>query len=184
MADKGGLQLLPETRKKLDIKVPGENRLIAVGVVCILLVSLAGGGLWAYADSLGKKISDADTQIVALDARRNLMTEKSLITLSRQMSVTDQVIKKHTYWSTGFSEIEKALQNNVQFKSFSVALGEQSIHIRALTDNYATLAKQLAAFTKLPAVTDVTLDGVTSLTTGKLDFNAKIFFNSAEFLKK
>lgn len=184
MADKGGLQLLPETRKRLDIKIPGENRLIIIGVVLVTLVLMVGGGLWTYANSLQGKITKADEEIAVLESRRNLTKEKSLITLSKQLAVTDQVLKSHTYWSTGFSEIEKALQTNVQFKSFSVVLDEQSIHVRALTDNYTTLAKQLAAFAKLPSVTDVTLDGVISLTTGKLDFNSKVFFDSTEFLKK
>src|SRR5947207_2056267 len=101
MADKGGLQLLPETRKRIDIKVPGENRFITIGAILIALVLFVYGGLWAYANKVANQISDADLQIITLEANRNHATENNLLTLSKQIGVTNQVLAKHLYWSIG-----------------------------------------------------------------------------------
>ena len=183
MADRGGLQLLPETRKRIDIKIPGENRLISIGITLLVLVAVLYGGLWWYSESLTTRIGDADTQILALEKQRNKEAEQNLITLSKQIDITNQILNKHAYWSAGLSRIESALQNNVQFKSFSAVSGEEGFQIRALSDTYATLAKQIAAFIADDAIKDITLDGVNTLTSGKLDFNAKITFDKAKFLK-
>ncbi len=183
MADKGGLQLLPETRKRIDVNVPGENRTVYIGVALIVLVLAVYGGLWWYSQNLNTKIAEADNQLLALEKGRDKKAEQSLITLSKQIGITNQLIKSHTYWSAGFSRIESALQTNVQFRSFSAVLGEEAIHMRALSNNYVTLAKQLAAFVSDNSVRDITLDGVSTLTNGKLDFSAKILFDKSKFLK-
>jgi len=183
VADKGGLQLLPETRKKIDIKIPGENRLILIGIGLVVLVLLFVGGLWMYSNNLTDQISAADKQLADLEAQRDKKVEQNLVTLSKQIVLTSQILEDHVYWSTGFSKIESALQSNVQFKSLSAVLGEKSIRVRALSDNYTTIARQLAAFVADNSVKDVSLDGVSTLTSGKLDFNIKIKFDETKFLK-
>lgn len=183
MADKGGLQLLPETRKKIDVNIPGENRVVYIGVGIIVAVLAIYGGLWWYGQNLNTKITEADNQLLALEKQRDKKAEQSLITLSKQMAITSQLVKSHIYWSVGFTKIESALQTDVQFKSFSAVLGEEAVRIRALSNNYVVLAKQLAAFISDNSVRDITLDGVSTMTNGKLDFSAKIFFDKAKFLK-
>jgi hypothetical protein len=184
MADKGGLQLLPDTRKRIDVKVPGQNRLIVVGVFLLIVVVVASGVLWIYKDSLTNQIADADASLAALEKQRDKKAEEKLLTLSKEIGITNQILKSHVYWSTGFSKIEAALQNNVQFESFSGSVGDQAIHFRALADNYTTIARQIAALVTDDSITDVNLDGVNSLTNGKLDFSAKISFILSKFLSK
>jgi len=182
MADKGGLQLLPENRKRIDVNIPGENNMIYIGVGLIALVLVVYGGLWFYSNNLTGQISADDQQLATLESQRDKTAEQNLITLSKQMAITSQIIKNHIYWSQGLSKIESALQSNVQFKSISAILGESSLHIRALADNYTTIARQLAAFVADDSITDITLDGVSSLTSGKLDFNTSIKFDPTKFL--
>lgn len=141
------------------------------------------GGLWLYSNSLSNQITADDEQLATLEKQRDKKAEQSLITLSKQIDITNQILKNHVYWSVGLSKIESALQNNIQFKSFSGILSEGRFNIRALGDNYTTIAKQLAAFVADDSVKDVTLDGVNALTSGKLDFNAKIEFDKTKFLK-
>ena len=184
MADKGGLQLLPENRRSINVIIPGENRLTYLGVALIVLVLIITGGLWLYSRSLATNITNQVDQLTALENTRNTDGEKKLITLSKQLGITSQILKNHTYWSIGLSKIEVALQNNIQFKSFSAVLGEESLRIRALSDNYTTIAKQLAAFVADDSIKDVTLDGVNTLTSGKLDFNTKVTFDKTKFLNK
>jgi Tfp pilus assembly protein PilN len=185
VADKGGLQLLPENRKRMDVKIPGENRMIYIGASLTILVLIIAGGLWLYSNSLATKIANADQQITTLEKQRNNLkeAEQKLVILAKQIGITSQLLKNHIYWSKGLSKIESALQSNVQFKSFSAVLGEQSFRVQAISDNYATLAKQLAAFVADDSIKDLTLDNVNTLTSGKLEFNTKIQFDKAKFLQ-
>jgi Tfp pilus assembly protein PilN len=185
MADKGGLQLLPENRKRIDVKIPGENRMIYVGTGLTVLILIITGGLWLYSNSLTTKITDADKQIATLEGQRNNLkeAEQKLAILSKQIGITSQILKNHIYWSKGLSKIESALQNSVQFKSFSAVLSEGSLRIQAISDSYTVLAKQLAAFVADDSIKDVTLDNVNTLTSGKLDFNTKIQFDKTKFLQ-
>ncbi len=183
MADKGGLQLLPETRKRIEVKVPGENRMVYIGSALLVLVLLAYAGLYMYRSSLQVSISDADNQLAALEKQRNKKSEAALLTVSKQVATTSQILRNHTDWSIGLSKIEAATKSNVQFKSFSGIVSDGSFHIHAWTDNYATIAQQIAAYVADDAVKDISLDSVTSLTSGKLDFSAKITFDPAKFVK-
>ncbi|HZZ99208.1 MAG TPA: hypothetical protein VFK07_00665 [Candidatus Paceibacterota bacterium] len=182
MPDKGGLQLLPNTRKRIEVKIPGENRFVYIGATLIALVLIAYGGLWFYGQNLQNHIDSDDSQLVALDKSRDLKAEAQLTTLSQQMSVASQIMKDHVHWSTAFSHLETDLQPSVQFESISAILTDNSIQMRAQTDNYTTIAKQIAAFAADDAVKDILLNNVTSLTSGKLDFNAKITFDPTKFL--
>ena len=183
MADKGGLQLLPETRKKIEIKIPGQNRTIYTGIALIVLVLVIYFGLLVYIGNLQSQITNVDEQIAALETGRNKQTEQSLITLSKQVATTANIIQSHIYWSTGLSKIEAGLQHNVQFKSFSSNFSDGSFNIRAATDNYSTIARQLSSFVADNSIKDVSLGGVNTLTSGKLDFNVKLLFDKSKFLK-
>lgn len=182
MADKGGLQLLPENRRKIEVKVPGQNRPVVVGVVLLVLVLALYGGMAAYSNSLDSKIADADNQLAGITKGRDKTNEQNLLTLSKQMAIAGQIIQNHLFWSTAFNKLEAGLAGSVQFKSFSATASDNIVHIRALADTYSTIAQQLAAFAGTDGVTDVNLDGVASLTSGKLDFTSKLVFDPKKFL--
>src|SRR3989338_3654157 len=182
MPDKGGLQLLPETRKKIDIKIPGENRMLYIGSGALVLILALYSALGAYQSSLEGDIAAADGQLMTLEQQRNKKTEHQLTTLAKQVDLTSTIVKDHVYWSTALSRIEAAVQPSVQFKSFSAGLGDDTFRIRALADNYVTIAKQMAAFSADEAIKDITLDGVSSLTSGKLDFSVRVSFDRSKFL--
>lgn len=184
MADKGGLQLLPESRRRIDVNIPGQNRPITLSVALLVLVAFVYGLLTWYSGSLDTKIADADNQLASIDHQRDKISEKNLLTLSKQMAITGQIINNHTFWSTAFGKLEAGLAGSVQFKSFSAVASDNTMHIRALADTYATIARQLAAFAGTDGVADVNLDGVSTLTSGKLDFNVKMVFDPIKFLKK
>lgn len=182
MPDKGGIQLLPETRKKIEVNIPGENRLIYIGVALCVAVLVVYGGILFYSSSLNSQIAADDTQLQAIEKARNKTAEQNLITLSKQLAITAQVVKNHIYWSTAFSRIEAALQPSVQFESFSGNTSDSNVRFRATSDNYANIAKQIAAFVADDSIKDVSLDGVNILTNGKLDFSGKITFDPTKFL--
>jgi len=184
MSDKGGLQLLPETRKSIVINVPGEYKLIRFAIVVIVIVLILYGALWWYGSRVNAQLTDINNQLQAQEQQRNKGSEAALLTLGKQMNITSQVVKDHVHWSVGFDKIEQALQRNVQFKSFAATTNDGVIHITFFTDNYSTLARQLASFVADNAIKDISLDTVTVLTDGRLDVNAQIKFDTSKFLSK
>ncbi|HVZ11075.1 MAG TPA: hypothetical protein VG941_01495 [Candidatus Paceibacterota bacterium] len=184
MADKGGIQLLPETRKSIVVTTPGENKIIYFGIAVLAIVLAVYGGVWWYGNRLDQKLDAANAALVNLENERNLQTEGALLTLSQQMNTATQIVKNHTYWSQGLSKIEAALQNKVQFVNFSGQTEDNTFRFEAITDSYSTLARQLAAFVVDDSVEDITLDNVSIQTTGKLDVTAHVKFKPEKFLKK
>ena len=183
MPEKGGLQLLPETRKSIEVKIPGENRLLFVSLAVIILVALSGIGLRLYNNTLNKKLVDLDEQIKATEERRNKEAEQKLIIFHKQLTLIAPLLKDHVRWSQGLATIANTLQSQIQFESFSASLNERRLIFKAKTNSYSTIAKQIASFVHHDNISDVTLDSVTSRTDGTLQFNMTVSFEREKFLE-
>lgn len=184
MPDKGGLQLLPETRKKIEVKVPGENRLLVFGAGLLILVIIAGVGLLFYNSRLARDLAAVDAQIVETEKLRDKEAEQKLILFHKQLSLIAPVLDNHVHWSKGLDILGSALQGQVQFKSLSASFTEKKIIFKARTKSYATIAKQIASFVSRDSISDATLDNVTTLTDGTLEFNMTLRINPDKFLEK
>lgn len=183
MADQGGLQLLPETRKKIEIITPGENRLITAGGVIFLITLVFAGTLYFYMKSLENKLEVLDTEIVALEQRRNKQSEQNILIFNKQVSMLSNILNSHAYWTTAFSKIEGLLQNQIQLNNMTTSLSDSKIDFGATAANYTTIARQIAAFLSDESVKDVALNRVNTLTNGQLEFNMQIIFDGTKFLK-
>lgn len=179
-----GLQFIPETRKKIDIKVPGENRLLSVGVAVFLVTALLVLGLYWYKENLNKKIAQIDSDLLKLEQQRNKKSEENILTLSKQLSLISTLLVDHVSWSVALSKIESLLQPQIQFESFSATLFDNKLDFKALALNYTTIAKQIASLNSDDSIKDVTLSNVTAQTSGKLEFNINLNFDKDKFLKE
>ncbi len=184
MADRGGLQLLPETRKKIEVITPGENRLITIGGVVLVIIVILAGGLYFYKNSLEDKLLVLDTEIIALEQQRNKQAEQNILVFNKQASMLSNLLGNHAYWTTAFSKIEGLTQNQVQFNTMNASLVNKRLDFRATAANYTTIARQIAAFLSDESITDVSLNQVSTLTNGRLEFNMQITFNGNKFLQK
>jgi len=184
MADQGGLQLLPETRRKIDIKVPGENRLLYSGVAILILILIAMGGLYFYRNTMESKIVELDAQISALEKTRDKNVETNLLTLSKQLSLISTLLDSHVVWSKAFGKVESLLQPQVQFLTFAAAVSDNRFEFKALAPNYTVVAKQMAALVSDDSIKDLALINVHVLTSGKLEFSIKIEFDKTKFIKE
>ena len=184
MPDQNGLQLLPETRRKIEVKVPGENRLINMGIAVLVLMLVLVGGLYFYKITLEDRKTGLDTQIVNLEKERDKKVEANLLTLSKQLSLISTLLDSHIVWSKALSKVEGLLQPQVQFLSFSAAVSDNRFEFKALANNYTVVARQIAAFVSDDSIKDVALTNVHVLTTGKLEFSIKIEFDKTKFLKE
>ena len=184
MPDQNGLQLLPETRRKIDIKVPGENRIIYAGISILVLMLILVGGLYFYKNRLENTVAELDAQILNLEKERDKKTEGNLLTLSKQLSLISTLLDSHIIWSKAFGKVEGLLQPQVQFLSFAAAVSDNRFEFKALASNYTVLARQMAAFVSDDSIKDMSLTDVHVLTTGKLEFSIKLEFDKTKFLKE
>src|SRR3989344_5882996 len=164
MANQGGLQLLPETRKKIEIITPGENRLIIAGGIVFVIAAILAGGFSFYANSLEDKLTALDTEIIALEQKRDKQAEQNILVFNKQVSMLSGLLANHAYWTTAFSKIEGLLQNQVQLNSMTTSLSDSKIDFGATALNYTTIARQIAAFLSDESIEDIALNRVSTLT--------------------
>ncbi|MEX2090996.1 MAG: hypothetical protein WD989_02635 [Candidatus Paceibacterota bacterium] len=183
MPDQGGIQLLPESRRKIDIKTPGENRWIYAGISALVLVAVVVLGLIFYRSGLENQITELDTSLTNLEKQRDKKVEANLLTLNKQLSVTTQLLNDHIFWSKALSKIQSLTQPQVQFSTFSAGAQDGRFEIKAITTNYTVLARQIAAYVSDDSIKDIDLNDVKTLTTGRLEFIIKITFDKGKFIK-
>jgi|SRR3989344_1504169 len=184
MPGSNGLQLLPETRRRIDINVPGENKLIYTGITVLVLILALVGGLYLYKNNLENKIASLDAEIENLEKSRNKKVESNLLILDKQLSLISTLLDSHTIWSKALGKVESLLQPQVQFLSFSAAVSDDRFEFKALAKNYTVVAKQIAALVSDESIKDVILTDVHVLTTGNLEFSIKIEFDKTKFIKE
>lgn len=184
MPDQNGLQLLPETRRKIDINVPGENRIIYTGTAILVLMLVLTGGLYFYKGTLEDKKTGLDTGMANLEEDRDKKVEQNLLTLNKQLSLISTLLDSHVVWSKALNKIESLLQPQVQILSFSAAVSDNKFEFRAIATSYTVVARQIAAFVSDDSIKDVALTNVRVLTSGKLEFGIKLEFDKTKFLKE
>ncbi len=184
MPDQNGLQLLPETRRKIEVKIPGENRLIYAGTAILVLMLVLVGGLYFYKGILEDKKTGLDAEIVNLEKARDKKVETNLLTLSKQLSLLSTLLDSHIVWSKALGKVEGLLQPQVQFLTFSAAVLDNRFEFKALATNYTVVARQIAALVSDDSIKDLALTNVHVLTTGKLEFSLKLEFDKTKFLKE
>jgi hypothetical protein len=184
MAEKGGLQLLPETRRKIEITTPGENKPIIIGGVVLLLMFILSGGLYFYKKSLEKKIDSINSEIIEVENQRDKKIEENIIILNRQIQLLTNLLDSHVYWTKGLSKLESLMQNQVRLENLSVDVNRGSVIFKAITNNYTTLARQIASFLSDDSINDIKLGNVNVLNDGNLSFNLEVQFNKNKFILK
>lgn len=184
MADIGGLQLLPETRKKIEVHIPGQNRLVISAVLFMVLIVGLYFSLKAYKQGLFSSLASIDSQLATLEDSRDKKLEQGLLELNRQLAVVNPLISTHFFWSDAFTKIQSVTQPQVQFQSVNADVYAQKIVIKALAANYTAIARQIASFYAVNSITDVILNKVQSQPTGLLDMIMQINFDTNKFLKK
>lgn len=184
MSNTGGLQLLPETRKKIDVMTPGENKVIAIGGVMLAIIAVLTGGIYFYQNSLEDKLASLDAKLVTLEQQRNKQTEQNILVFNKQLSMLSNLLNEHAYWTTGLTKIEGLTQPQVQFDSLTATLVDNKVGLKAVAANYTVVARQIAAFLSDESIKDITLSRVNTLTNGRLEFTMQLIFDKSKFLAK
>lgn len=184
MADLGGLQLLPETRKKIEVHIPGQNKLVVLVVVFLALILGLYFGLGVYKQGLTSSLAGIDDQLADLEQSRDKKLEASLLGLRKQLSVVNPLLSAHLFWSGALTAVQNATQPQVQFQSINADVASKKIVVRAIAANYTTVARQIAAFYAVDSITDIILNKVQIQPAGRLEVTIQINFDADKFLIK
>ena len=184
MNGKDGIKLLPGTKRKLGIKVPGENRFLYVGSAilgAILVVTFAFGH---YQSSLEKQLEQLNNQLAESERNRDKKGEQNIKILKERMMLVSNILEEHIYWTKAFSLIESLLQGQLRLKSFSGLMVGSKIRIQGQAANYTVLAKQLAAFFTDRSIVDIALGKVSVSPDGTIEFGLEITFDKLGLIQK
>ena len=174
MPDIGGLQLLPETRKKIEVRVPGQNRPLVFSAVFALLILGLYFGLMFYKNSVLSSISQIDEQLTTLENSRDKKLEQKLLDLSQQLGVINPLLNSHVFWSQALTKIQNLTQPQVQIQTLGADGLSKKLTIKAVAANYTTIAKQIAAFYTDESITDIILNKAQGLKIGRASCRERV----------
>jgi hypothetical protein len=184
MAEWEGVQLLPETRKKIDLKIPGKNRMIYIGLISMVIVMTGFFYYQNQAKSLESKIAEVDKQVMEIEKKRDKNTEAQLVDLKKQTALLTKMLSEHIFWSRAWTKLEGLISPQLQIKDLSLSSTKEEISFGAKAPSYAAVAKQLAKFTNDDAIKDVVIGGIRVANVGGAEFDIKLLINGSKFFKK
>ncbi len=183
MADKGGIQLLPETRKSIELKVPGENRMIYIGLGILLLVLVLFGAAKMVTGNLQAQVDEQAVRFQELEKSRDKVAEQKILSLSKQSVSISTFLANHTFWTVALGKLEKALQQQVKILSLTADASAKKITLSASAPSYTVIARQMASLVADDGIIDVDISGAKSSSLGSYEFNIILQFNEAKFLR-
>lgn len=184
MAGLEDLQLLPERRKKIEVHIPGENKLLIFSLIIFFVIAGIYAVAFFYERSVINSIFALDDQLKNLDVSRDKKAEENIILLANRLAVAAPLINTQNVWSKGFDKLQALTQPQVQFKTLGSRISDKKINIKAEAANYSTIARQIASFLSDDSITDVTLNKTQILTSGRIEFDMQINFNPEKFLNR
>lgn len=171
MSDIGGIQLLPETRKKIEYHAPGQNKLLVFSLIFVALIFAVYGGLLYYRGIKQAALDDVNDQLKKNEEARSKTDENKLLQLKNSLSVVGPLVEKHIYLSNALTHIQGLVHPQVRFDSLSLYVEKKEYVFKAFAASYAVVAKQIAAFYADDTVTDVQVGKISSLPDGKVEFS-------------
>ena len=183
MPESVGLQLLPETRKRIDVYIPGQNRAVVLSVSVLVLVLVVGGVLFFLNRSVTADMESINSQLTALEKSRDTNQEKKLLQIKEQLATANTLLNTHIIWSNAFSRVQGHILPTVQFEQFSANMGKGEYVFQATADGFTSIAKQIAAFSTDDALLDVAVGQMQSSTTGRVSFSMILKLDTDKLIK-
>jgi Tfp pilus assembly protein PilN len=183
VADAGGLQLLPETRKKIEYHAPGHNRLLIFSVVFLAFIFAVYGGLVYYQKSVQGQLDTINSALVKNEQARSKTDEDMLLNLKDNLAVASNMLTQHLPWSQALTHIQALIVPQVQFENLTVKFDQKQYSFKALAVSYAAVAKQVAAFYSDGAITNIVMGNITAQPDGTVEFSVQLGFDPTKVTK-
>lgn len=176
------IQLLSGSRRKLEVKVPGENRPLYIGLVFLAVAGGLWGGANFYFASLRDQLINLDGELAALESSRDRASEQAILVLDKRLALADGLVSNHLVWSEVLKKIQAATPLAVQFLGLRTNGTDGWADIQATAPSYTVVAKHLAALLADPIFIDISLNKISGLPSGFLEYSFKVSFNKQKLL--
>ena len=173
---------MPETRRRIDVYTPGQNRWLIIAVSWVILVLLVWGGLFFYVKSVKDQLAKADAELTRIETTRKPKEELKLLQLKSAIAGAKSVLASHVTWSPALERVQHLIQPQVQFDNLSVKLDRQSYSFKAFAANLMTVAKQIAAFNTDDAASKVEIGRISIQPNGRVEFIANLNLDLAKII--
>lgn len=157
-----------ETLLKKSFKV-NFNNLFIVSILLLAFVILITFGLWGYKLHLKENIEKASAEIDNLQGQRDFEAEKEFSTLKVKIEDFKKILEGHIYPSNIFEMLEELTIPEVDFFEMQANLLDNEISIKAESDDYNSLARQIVVFENDDRIKEIDLSGVVLNDRGKVN---------------
>lgn len=152
------IKLLPEEYQKKSSLVGGlgfsrlksAEYLINVWVVVSLILIVAAvavySGLFFYRNKLTKEKNNLESQIVQIEAQRDVAMEENFMQLEKGIGDLKKILENRVYPSELFKMLEELTLPAVWYDNMKVDFFEAAFDLEVTTNDYNTLAKQAVIF--------------------------------------
>jgi len=186
------ISLIPKEKKErglpsfVSFKAPQIelSSLAKVGLVAILAVVLAIGGLYGWKIFLNKKVENLNSELQQITGQRDASLESRLQNLNAVLEVFKTVLDDHHYWTLFFKVIEERTLNTITFKSFDGDDAASAVIMDGSAPSYGVLAQQVKIFENTPGIVSAYASSIALSETGRVNFNIKIAFSKEVIRKK
>lgn len=182
MPQGGTIQLLPESRRKLEIKLPGEDRPVYLGLAVLILFGAVFLGLKLYTSFLSNNLNEINQKIDLLEQKRDKNFEQDVLLLNKRFSLAGNLITGHVIWSNALAKIQALTPAQSQLTTLVADTQAGKIDIKGVAANYTVVAKQIAGLLADGSITDIELNKIVSVSSGLLEYDMKLVFDRNKFL--
>ena len=176
------IQFLPESRRRLEIKNPGEYKLLYLSLGWLGLCLLLYGGVWFYSGQLGQQITKQDAAITAKNEERDQAFEREALALNQRLAEVDVMLNQHPVWSLVLAKLQGITPPSVQFITLIGNIEKGSMTIKALAPDYPTIAKKIANYLASDIVKDIDMNKAILNSSGAVEYTMIISFNPDKIL--
>jgi hypothetical protein len=129
-------------------------------VVTLFFLSLCGALLYLWQQRQSKQAADVTQRFAKINQLINLTENEvgEVLDFRLRLIMVNEMLSKHIYWNNFFSFLEKNTLPNVFYQDFSGDTKGDYI-LRAKTDSFDSMAKQIKVFRLSPDVIEVSSEG-------------------------
>lgn len=180
------IQFLPESRRRIEINQPGENKLLYWSLGFLLLVVLVWGGLKVWEYQLAKQITDPttglDKQIQDQDKLRDRTYEEQTLSLNQKLNLVGGLLDNHIIWSNALRRLQNLTPPQIQLVNLGAKVYENKLQIEGLAADYSTIARQIKSYLSEAGIAEVLVQEIKLMPTGRLQYQMVITINKDKFL--
>ncbi len=180
MNDRQGVQLLQ--KKRLGDGAQGSGLFFGVSCLALGLVAIVYGYLWWAVSSAEARIVEIDQSIAEIERTRDKQKEARLLMSYDQVTQLDPLLRSHVFMSAALQRLQALVQVQVQAISVNIDTQKKIIALKGVADNFTTISRQISSLYLDPSLLNVSLQKMTSLPNGRVDFELLIEFNDKVLL--